>query len=382
MSLIAEKPGRNGRTPGLRPQGKVLPAHQRANNRSLVLQRLFHDGPMSRAELARSTRLTRVTITDLISELAAEGLVEDQGIQRGGVGKPATIVAMRTHAHAIVAIDLSLDTQMRGAVLDLRGEQSVNRSMDVTGDSGAAFIDVLERFAAGLVAASKVPVIGVGIGAPGIIDPDGRVIQAPNRNWYDLPLADMLSQRLNLPVYVGNDADVAALGEYSYGSAADSMMVVTIRQGVGAGLVYQGVRAHGSHAAAGEIGHLTVDPQGATCACGRRGCLETIVAEPALRAAINGQTDDVAQQKLGEIGKTLGAALAPIVAALNLAEVLLSGPVDLLDGAFREAVLATIVERTMPATAAGFDLRMATLGPGIVLSGAAGLVLDAQLGVS
>ncbi|QAY62072.1 ROK family transcriptional regulator [Xylanimonas allomyrinae] len=368
---------------GLRATAKVLPEHTRAHNRALVLQHLFHEGPTSRADLARATALTRVTVSDLINQLLAEGLVEELGVQRGrGVGKPAILVGMRTDAYQIVAVDLSDDTVMRGAVLTLTGEAVVRRSLDVDDRTGDALVALVERFARRLVAAATQSVIGVGIGSPGVITEEGRVIEAPNRRWSDLPLADILSERLGLPVHVANDADTAALGEYTYGGGADSMLVVTVGQGVGAGLVVDGDRVHGAHGAAGELGHVTVVDDGDVCACGRRGCLETVLSARALRRAVAGLDREAADAVLAGVGRILGTTLAPVVSALNLGEVLLSGPADLLDGALREAARATVVERTMPAVSNQLRLRMATLDEDVVLAGAAVLVLGAQLGVS
>ncbi|WP_166846389.1 ROK family transcriptional regulator [Isoptericola sp. BMS4] len=368
---------------GLRATSKVLPEHARAHNRSLVLQHLFHEGPTSRADLARATSLTRVTISDLVNVLLAEGLVEELGVQPGRrVGKPAILVGMRTDAYQIVAVDLSDDAVMRGAVMTLTGEAVVRRSLPAAGRVGDELVDLIARFARTLVAAATRPVVGVGVGSPGVVDAAGRVIEAPNRQWADLPLAAILADRLALPVHVANDANSAALAEYTYGGAAGSMLVLTVGQGVGAGVMVDGARVHGAADAAGELGHVTVVDDGEPCACGRRGCLETVLAAPALRAAVSGLDPAAADAALAGVGRTLGAALAPVVGALNLADVLLSGPPELLDGALRTAALQTLTERTMPATARGLQLRMASLDEDVVLAGAAVLVLAAQLGVS
>ncbi|PZR55147.1 ROK family transcriptional regulator [Xylanimonas oleitrophica] len=368
---------------GLRATAKVLPEHTRAHNRAMVLQHLFHAGPTSRADLARATSLTRVTISDLVSVLIAEGLVEELGVQRGGgVGKPAMLVGMRTHAFQIVAVDLSDDTVMRGAVLTLTGEAVERRCLEVDDRTGDELVDLVEEFTRGLLDAATQPVVGVGIGSPGVIDVDGRVLEAPNRRWTDLPLAALLSERLDLPVHVANDADVAALGEYTFGGAEGSMLLVAVGQGVGAGVMVDGARVHGVRHAAGELGHVTVADDGLPCACGRRGCLETLLSAPALRRAVAGLDTEAADVALAAVGRTLGVTLAPVVSALNLGEVLLSGPADLLDGALREAAEAAVVERTMPAVHTGLRVRMATLDEDVVLSGAAVLVLAAQLGIS
>lgn len=384
MATATERSG-TGRGLGarLRATSKVLPEHARAHNRSLVLQHLFHEGPTSRADLARATSLTRVTISDLVSVLITEGLVEELGTRPGQrVGKPAILVGLRTDAYQIVAVDLTEHGHMRGAVLSLTGEIMVRRQLDIDGRTGDELVDLLTRFVRRLVAAASHPVIGVGVGSPGIIDLDGRVVEAPNRGWYDVPLAEILGERLGLPVHVANDANTAALGEFTYGGATGSMLVVTVGAGVGAGVVVDGVRVHGQRDAAGEIGHVTVVDDGEPCACGRVGCLETVLSVPALRRAVADKSPEDSDAALASAGRVLGVTLAPVVSALNLTEVLLSGPRDLLDGPLREAALDTIRQRTMPAINTGLQLRMAALDEDVVLAGAAVLVLSAQLGVS
>ncbi|MCR6491498.1 ROK family transcriptional regulator [Cellulomonas sp. P24] len=278
------RPGAAGRGLGrvLRPMVKVLPEHARAHNRSMVLQHLFHAGPTSRADLARSTGLTRVTVSDLVAELIAEGLVEELGLRtEARVGKPATLVGMRTEDYQIVAIDLADDAWIRGAVMSLVGGVVVRRAARLDGRAGEAALDLLAELAKELLAAATRPVIGIGIGSPGVIDRDGVVIEAPNRDWYDVPLASILTSRLGVPVHVGNDANTRALGEYTYGGASgDGLLVLTVGQGVGAGIVVDGMLLTGHANAAGEVGHLTVvderdhqvgGPAPLQCACGRWG---------------------------------------------------------------------------------------------------------------
>jgi len=349
-----------------------------------VLQHLFHEGPTSRADLARATSLTRVTISDLVSVLIAEGLVEELGVRPGQrVGKPAILVGMRTSAYQIVSVDLTDDEVLRGAVLTLTGDFVVRQSLTVDGRTGTELVDLLTRFCRGLIASATQPVIGVGIGSPGVVDADGRVIEAPNRRWYDVPLAAQLTERLGLAVHVANDANIAALGEFTFGGAAgDGLLVLTVGEGVGAGIMVDGARVRGHADAAGELGHVTVVDDGEPCACGRRGCLETVLSVPALRRATDGLDTEASDAVLASVGRTLGIALAPVVSALNLAEVLISGPADLLDGPLREAAFETIRARTMPVIGSGLQVRMATLDEDVVLAGAAVLVLSGQLGVS
>ena len=359
----------------------------------MVLQHLFHSGPTSRADLARSTGLTRVTVSDLVAALIAEGLVDELGLRiERKVGKPATLVGMRTQAFQIVAIDLADDAWLRGAVMTLVGEIVARRAVPLEGRTGQSALELLTALAIDLLAAATEPVLGVGIGSPGVIDRAGVVVEAPNRDWYGVPLAASLTARLGVPVHVANDANTRALGEYTYGGASgDGLLVLTVGQGVGAGIVVDGMLVTGHGDAAGEIGHLTVidardqrpgDPAPVECACGRRGCLETVLSVPALRRLVAGLDPSSSDAALATVGRVLGLVLAPVVSALNLAEVLISGPHELLDGPLRAAALATIRERTMPVIGAHLTVRMATLGEDAALSGAAVLVLSGQLGVT
>ncbi|WP_024286773.1 ROK family transcriptional regulator [Cellulomonas sp. KRMCY2] len=379
----------------LRPTGKVLPEHARAHNRSMVLQHLFHSGPGSRADLARATGLTRVTVSDLVGDLMSEGLVTELGLRpQGKVGKPATMVGLRTDAYQIVAVDLTDDEHMHGAVLDLSGAIVQRRSAALEGRTGQAAVDALTAFCRELVQVTAYPVLGVGVGSPGIIDDAGTVLEAPNRGWFGVPLAATLSEVLALPVHVANDANTAVLGEFTYGGASGKgLLVLTVGQGVGAGIVLDGSLVQGHTHAAGELGHVTVvderdDVEGSplgparVCACGRSGCLETVLSVPALRRRIAGLDHQSADAALASVGRRLGVTLAPVVSALNLCEVVLSGPPELLAGPLRDAALVTLQERVMPVISSDLELRMSALGEDGALSGAAVLVLSGQLGVT
>ena len=379
----------------LRPTGKVLPEHARAHNRSMVLQHLFHSGPGSRADLARATGLTRVTVSDLVGDLMSEGLVTELGLRpQGKVGKPATMVGLRTDAYQIVAVDLTDDEHMHGAVLDLSGSIVQRRSAALEGRTGQAAVDALTAFCRELVEVTAYPVLGVGVGSPGIIDDAGTVLEAPNRGWFGVPLAATLSAALALPVHVANDANTAVLGEFTYGGASGKgLLVLTVGQGVGAGIVLDGSLVQGHSHAAGELGHVTVvderddfesSPLGPArvCACGRSGCLETVLSVPALRRRVAGLDHQSADAALASVGRRLGVTLAPVVSALNLCEVVLSGPPELLAGPLRDAALAALQERVMPVISSDLELRMSALGEDGALSGAAVLVLSGQLGVT
>ncbi|MCE4027926.1 MULTISPECIES: ROK family transcriptional regulator [unclassified Microbacterium] len=374
-------PHRFGSAGKLRTSTKVLPEHARGHNRALVLQTLYHSGAMSRADLSRETGLTRVTISDLVGEFIHDGIVVEKGIRETtGPGKPPILIDIDRDGHRIVGLDLSGPGDFEGALMSLDGVVLERRDLPRP-SGGAAAYEAVRSLAAELVELSTVPVLGIGVGAPGIVRPDGMVLNSPNLDWSDFPLERLLSAALDLPVLVRNDANAAVLAEYTFGQARPDMLLIKIGRGVGAGLISDSQPLVGSRFAAGEIGHVVVGTDGGPrCACGKDGCLEAWLSASRLRARI---AEDPAseEQVLREAGTRLGVAIAPIVAALDLSEIVLSGPADLLAGTLIEAATRTLTERTLEGVFDDVAIRL-TAQDDIVLRGAAVMVLSGQLGVS
>ncbi len=368
----------------LRRTTKVLPADARRHNRALVLQSLFAGGPRSRADIARESGLTPVTVSALIGELLATGLVEETGARpEARVGKPATLVRLRAESTTTAALDLSDDQQLRAALIDVGGRVLLRRSRPWAGRRGRDAQDLVLSLARDLCAEAAHPVVGLGVATPGIVDRNGIVLQAPNLGWADVALAADLRAALARPVHVLNDANAAALGVHSFGGANGSgSLVLTVGGGVGAGMLLEGRLLVGERSAAGELGHVTVTDDGEPCSCGRTGCLETVLAVPRLRRRIAEAGEGERDAVLTAAGRLLGAALAPVVATLDLREVVLSGPADLLDGALRAALVATIRHRTFAVDAHDLVVRLSPLGDDVGLVGAAATVLAAELGVA
>ncbi|MEV4774013.1 ROK family transcriptional regulator [Microbacterium sp. LWH12-1.2] len=371
-------PGRH-----LRSRSKVLPEHARGHNRALVLQTLFHAGAMSRADLSRETGLTRVTISDLVAEFVADGIIIEMGVRAiVGPGKPPILIDIDRAGHQIIGIDLSGPSAFAGAVLSLDGEvierREVPRPESPDGDEAYAATLALAR---SLVEASNRPLLGVGIGTPGVVRPDGLVLSSPNLGWTNFPLEAKLGVDLGLPVLARNDANAAVLAEYTFGDAKADFMLIKIGKGVGAGLITGSQPLLGSRYAAGEIGHVVVGTDGGPrCACGKDGCLEAWLSVSRLGAAI-AENPEARDDILRDAGTRMAIAIAPIVAALDLSEVVLSGPAELLDGILTDAAIETLHARTLEGVFEDVAVRL-TDQADIVLRGAAVMVLSSQLGVS
>jgi len=349
-----------------------------------VLQTLYSTGQQSRADVARSTGLTRVTVSELVTELMAEGILVETGQREGPrPGKPAILLDIDRGSFQIIGIDLSDLAVFRGAVLDLGGTVLRRAEVSLAGSTGQSAIAQAVSLAERLLALVSAPLLGIGVGSPGVVNLDGVVVSAPNLEWAQVPLRAVLSDRFGVPVVVANDANAAVLAEHSFGDATGDLMLVRIGRGVGAGLLLGGSPVYGSRFAAGEIGHVVVGADdGELCSCGKRGCLETWIAVPRLERKLQAAGEDRRLDIVREAGAQLGVVLAPIVGALDLAEVVISGPAEVLGGDFVDSARETITGRSMAQFPGESAVRMSTLGKDIVLRGAAVMVISARLGVS
>ncbi|WP_298130662.1 ROK family transcriptional regulator [Micropruina sp.] len=361
---------------------KLRPKDARRSNRSFVLQAVNDNPPLSRADLARETGLTKVTISDLVAELIDSGLVIETGTsEMGRPGKPSTLLALNPAGRDILAIDLSARDQVRGAVLSLRGEPVLTKVRALDGATGQQALDAARALAAELVEAASHPILGLGVGTPGTVDPSGTVLWAPNLHWTGLPLQARLQDDLGLPVKVENDANVAALAERRFAGAPGNLVRIQFSRGVGAGLLVGGRLVHGAASDAGEIGHVTIGENGPLCGCGKTGCLEAWASVPVLRTQMDadpGRADDI----LARAGRRLGLALAPVVGMLGLQHIVVGGPADVVTPALLDAARSCIVERTRSQFRPQLELVASSLGEDAVLLGAGALVTLTELGVT
>src|SRR6185312_277753 len=189
----------------LRASSKVLLEHVRGHNRSLVLQTLYSGGEQSRADLARQTRLTKVTVSDLVSELLADGLIIETGPREsGGPGKPSIGLDIARYSWHVIGIDLSDAESFVGALLDLDGQIIARVAVGHNGSSGAEAVTVITNIVLQLKAAATAPIMGVGVGTPGVVDLDGVIVSAPNLGWVGIDLRRELAAASGLTVVVAN----------------------------------------------------------------------------------------------------------------------------------------------------------------------------------
>ncbi|WP_230673240.1 ROK family transcriptional regulator [Rathayibacter sp. Leaf248] len=349
----------------------------RHHNRGLVLRTLFAQDGLSRADIGRLTGLTKVTVSDLIADLIEDGIVEEVGQRPGSrPGKPATVLGVVAAGRCVVALDLSSSTHVRAALVDLRGEVGAVVLSEL--GTPAESVDRVIAAALEVVASATTVVVGIAVGTQGTVLPDGTVAEAPRLGWRSVPLRALLEKASGLPVVVQNDADSSALAEQRYGGGDDTLVLLQISSGVGAGVLIEGRVYSGRSSAAGEIGHVVVEDGGRACTCGKNGCLETYAAAIVLEEQI---TRDPARtaEILGEAGGRIGSALAPIVGMLDLSEIVIAGPAALVAGPLLAAAAATVHSRTRSSFRPDVRLRVSRLGEEAVLLGAGAQLLREQL---
>jgi predicted NBD/HSP70 family sugar kinase len=368
----------------LRVSAKAAREDSRVTNRRLVLQHLFDGTLLSRADLARLTGLTAATVSVLIGELEEAGLVAEVGTRHDEtqVGKPPTMLAVRPDSRNVVSLDLSDPSIFRGAVVDLGGTIVANVNVPNPGITGAHTIQAIDSLVALTIDSAQSEILGIGIATPGVVDSDGAVVDATSFGWHHIGLRKHIEDSVRYPTYVINDANAAAIAEYSRGEHRSlNLAVIKIGSGVGAGFVLNGQPFQGENSGAGEIGHLVVDASGPLCACGHNGCVETFVASPHLeRALARPGADTTAVQHAA--ADRLGIALAAIVAILDLDQILVSGSRRLLGDDFCDVATGSLRSRCLESVADSVNVRYTSLGEDVLLLGAASLVMSQELGVA
>lgn len=268
---------------------KATRQYTKEHNRNLVLKIIFAHETISRAEIARISSLTRTTVSDIVSDLLEEGLVNEVGVgesQGTQGGKNPILLSLVDDSRWLVGLDLG-QNEFRGAVVNLRGKIRDVVSVPVNDLDGIESLTLIYQMLDKLITGNKQSLSGIGVGAPGLINTnEGMVVNAVNLNWKNIPLTSLLNERYRLPVSIMNDCQAAALGEKTYGKGFqkdENLVLVNVHHGIGAGVIINGSIYQGDGGFAGEIGHIVVKRDGGElCRCGNRGCLETVASTKAL----------------------------------------------------------------------------------------------------
>jgi predicted NBD/HSP70 family sugar kinase len=393
------------------PSGELplRPREMRDRNRALVLDTVARHEPITRAQLAARTGLTKSSVSSIVGELLSARLVVEQGAQRGGgdPGRPGTALTLARDGMAGLGLEVNVD-YLAACVVDLARRTRVqyvevgdNRVRDP-----AAVVEQLVRLGGAAVAAAATQGLTISatcVAVPGLVDQEtGTVVRAPNLDWTGVPLRRHLAGRVpsaGTPVLVENEANVAALGElwFGDGAALGDYVHISGEVGVGAGIVVAGQLFRGAHGHAGELGHTTLEPDGEACTCGGRGCLELFSGQEAMLkmagldpavSTSTGRADgpvSVLVDRLADgdrralaacqvAGRSLGMATASLVKLVDPDTVVLGGIYAVLAPWLRAPFQAALLDGIPMTRAAPPRVAISALGPDAAARGAAGLV--------
>jgi predicted NBD/HSP70 family sugar kinase len=341
-------------------------------NRNLVFN-VLRTGAVSRADVVRTTGLSPATVSAIVSELIDSGLVNEVGQGKSRGGRPPLV--LRINDERNYAVGLKLMTHgVFVVVTDIRAEVLYSEMVEldwapVSGDSTLSArvalddpASVLDRICLAIEESAEragvglEKVVGIGIGMSGLVDTESGICRySPTFDWRDVPVAGPIAKRLDRPVLADNDVNALTVAEqwFGRGHGVDDFVVVSVGEGVGAGIVVGGNLYRGADGAAGEIGHLPIAGETLPCRCGRRGCLEAVSSDKAVKiyvaeAVAAGEEsqlsatppaqltidavrvaaeagDRVARGAIERAGRMLGLGIASLVNLINPRLVILSG---------------------------------------------------------
>lgn len=379
-----------------RRHAKATKHDSRRSNLKTTLELVSSQGATSRAEIARRTGLSRAAVSSLVNELIDQNLLRELGQGESAGGKPPTLLALNERARDIVAIDLG-HRPFQAALVDLSGRIHARAMADESESqpAGSEAVEIAVRVIDEILAQTTAPVLGIGVGSPGVVAADGRILESTNLAWHGLDLGAELKARFDFPVSIANDAAMAALAEFRRHPTDFNLILVKLGRGVGSGLILDGALYRGQHSAAGEIGHVRLGDGGPPCTCGHSGCLETIASVPGMlrRIGADVETDPwdalalagsygeaTVKDALAAAGRAIGTALAPVVATLDVSHVILAPEIRNAGDVLVDAVREELSSRVLPATSEMIQVESTQLGGDLVLTGAASAVIVDRLG--
>lgn len=367
----------------------------REANQQRLLAALLAAGSLTQAALARATGLSPATVSNIVRELTASGVLEVSSTISSG--RRAQAVRLGRQAGIAAGVDFGR-SHIRVAVATLSHEILAEREVAVplgyaAEDGVATASDLLDELLAA-VGVARGEVTGLGVGIPGPIDTStGRIGSGSILpEWVGAPVPELLA-RLDLPTLIDNDANLGALAEHTWGAGTGvrDLVYLKLSTGIGAGLVIDGQLYRGASGTAGEIGHTTVDEHGTVCRCGNRGCLEMVASVPVLldllrpthgpdlriedvvRLALAG--DLACRRVIEDAGRQLGTAVANLVNLINPAMVIVGGDVTDAGDLLLDPVRTTVRRNSVPAAAELVRIASSTLGRRAQVLGAVALVL-------
>ncbi len=368
-------------------------------NTSKLFHALRQNPGSSQRDLVKLTGLDKATVSTIVKQLESRKLIDkSEQATKGKVGRPETSLNLALSAGYLVGARLEpgnirlILTYLNGEVIakhEERGQTDLDSSIDLLSGGVKHLLEQNKIFE------SEVKALGIGI--PALIDDKGYLVFAPNLGWRDVAIGQRLEHTFNIPVYLDNDTKAAALAEKLFGRAQASQHFIFIsgHSGVGGGLYLADNLYRGSAGLAGEIGHMTVNPEGPLCSCGNQGCLETYVSEAAILAHLKSkgielnnvwdiktktdQEDETVQNILHTSAIYLGIALANLINSLNPEKIIIGGNLAIIAPAMMPRVEQELAKRALKKPLEECQINLSLFGAESVPMGGIALALEGFL---
>lgn len=373
-------------------------------NRQIVLNYVREREPISRAGIARETALQRSTVSAIVDDLQADGLIEEIGEGESTGGRPPTLLRLRSAGAIAIGVAVTPTLTML-ATSDLAGRVLKREEFPTNADYDQQ-IDRLIESINDILQHSHGTIESIGVSLPGLIDPStGTAIYVPYFKWRDVPIAHQISSAVGLPVRIDNDANAVALAELWFGrpevSDARDFILVLAAEGIGTGIVFDGQIYRGERGAAGEFGHMIVGTHApVACSCGNRDCWEAFSSERATIARyqklINDNSPDItfrqivdralagegeAEKSLVDMALCLGIGISNLVVGFSPEAVVVGGQItrawDLVEPSLKQTMEHS-VRRGLPSA----RILPSTLGENPTVMGALSLILAGKFAAS
>ncbi|MBL3645702.1 ROK family transcriptional regulator [Bacillus sp. RHFB] len=381
-------------------------------NRSLILNIIREKGPISRADIAKLTKLTPPTVSSFVKELLEAEIVIERNLGESSGGRKPTLLTLSEDMFHVIGMDVgsqNIKTILTGITGKVIKKSIVPLPAQTTNE---ALLSLMIDSVSGILDHTKIneeKIVGIGVSMHGIVDVEqGSSVFAPNLNLQDIPIKRVLEERFNMMVKVENDGRAMSLGELWFGNGAgiDSFVCINVGRGIGAGIIINGKLYHGSHFISGEIGHMIIDIDGPQCTCGNYGCLQTFASGPSIvewvkkemrlghssllttmtkgdlekvtgeliySSALEGDT--LCKTALQQAGRYLGVGITNVIHTVNPRRIIIGGGVSNAGDLIMDNIIQTVNQRALTNPAKQTEIILSKFGDDATAMGAVALIL-------
>lgn len=370
-------------------------------NKSIVFTTIVGKGPISRAQISKNTGLNKATVSTMAAELIDEQIIYEIGASQSSGGRKPVMLYFNSHAGYAIGVDLGVN-YILGVLTDLSGNKMEEVHIPIKKPKFNDVVDSLISVIKTLLI--KAPesiygVVGIGIGVPGIVDKDRKILFAPNLDWSNVSLKDIIEKKFGIPTIIENEANSGAHGEQLYGAGKhiSNLIYVSIGIGIGTGIIIDNKLYTGVSGISGEMGHITIEAHGRKCPCGNRGCWELYASEQVIlndaKNVIKGNADldlnflvneafkgnPVVLQLLNTLGENIGIGLTNIINTFNPEVIIIGNRISEFKKWITNPIEHILSERLLPYHRNKTEIRFSELGKHSCALGAASFAITGFL---